>query len=109
MEDALRREILEETGLEIYDLQLIGLQESIYSDTFEEARHFIFIDFLCRTDSSVVTLNDEADDYCWVGLDEIDGLDLGGYTRQFFTEFRKQDQSNYRQVIFYNYYNEQVR
>lgn len=104
MEDALRREIREETGLEIYDLQLVSLQESIYSDTFEQPKHFIFIDFVCRTNSSSVTLDDEADDYLWATLEEIEHLDLGGYTRKFFTEYKKQEQSPYRKAILYNYH-----
>lgn len=103
MEDALRREIREETGLELYDIQLISLQESIDSDTFEESRHFIYIDFVCRTLQYEVTLDDEADAYCWVSLEEIEHLDLGGYTRQFFAELRKGEQSTHRRSILYNY------
>ncbi len=102
MEDALRREVKEETGLDIFDIELISLQESIYSKTFREDRHFIFIDFLCRTNDSRVVLNDEADEYFWAGLDEITSLDLGGYTRQFFTEFNKKN-SAYKKHIFYQY------
>lgn len=102
MEDALRREVREETGLDIYDIQLISLQESIFSKTFREERHFIFIDFMCRTDSSKVTLNDEADEYVWAGLDEIMQLDLGGYTKQFFAEYIRQS-SPYQKSIFYQY------
>ena len=102
MEDALRREVKEETGLDIYDIELIGLQESIFSKTFRENRHFIFIDFICRTDTSDVTLNDEADEYVWAALDEILDLDLGGYTKQFFSEYFSKN-SPYQRHIFYQY------
>ena len=57
---------------------------------------------MCRTDSSKVTLNDEADEYVWAGLDEIMQLDLGGYTKQFFTEYIRQS-SPYQKSIFYQY------
>ena len=106
MEDALRREVKEETGLEIYDIELISLQESIFSKTFQEARHFIFIDFICRTNSSKVTLNDEADEYTWADPDNIMQLDLGGYTKHFFTEY-KRGNSPYQKSIFYKYVKEE--
>ncbi len=102
MEDALRREVREETGLEIYDIVLISLQESIYSASFHEEKHFIFIDFLCKTNSCEVILNDEADSYRWTKLHEILQLDLGGYTRQFFEQFLNH-QSDHLTKIFYQY------
>ncbi|WP_224995216.1 NUDIX domain-containing protein [Cesiribacter sp. SM1] len=102
MEDALRREVLEETGLKIHSIELIGLQECIYSDTFQEKRHFIFIDYSCRTDGFEVVLNDEADEWIWVGLDKVTDYDLGGYTRQFFTAL-KDKKSVYLKQVFYNY------
>lgn len=105
MEDALRREVKEETGLDIYDIELISLQESIFSKTFQQEKHFIFIDFICRTGSSDVILNDEADEYIWAGIDEIMDLDLGGYTRQFFTEYMREN-SPHQKHIFYQYVRE---
>ena len=46
MEHALKREIMEETKLKIYDIQLVGLQQCIHSKAFHEQKHFIFIDCL---------------------------------------------------------------
>jgi nucleoside triphosphatase len=71
MEEALKREILEEIGLNIYDIKLISLKESIYSDTFHKKKHFIFIGYMCKTASSNVSLNDEAEEYAWADTDEI--------------------------------------
>lgn len=103
MEEALKREILEETGLNIYDIKLISLKESIYSDVFHEKKHFIYIDYLCRTDSSHVILNDEAEEYAWVDMQEIDKYDLGGSTRELLIELRNKDKSKYYTGIYYNY------
>ena len=36
IENALQREIMEETGLNIYDIKLLGLQQCIYNDKFYE-------------------------------------------------------------------------
>ncbi|TRX60759.1 NUDIX domain-containing protein [Fulvivirga sp. M361] len=102
MEDALRREVKEETGLEIYDIELISLQESIFSPQFHSERHFIFIDYCCKTNSFDVILNEEADSYAWVLPDKILSYDLGGYTRQFFTEYLDTG-SSYKKSIFYQY------
>lgn len=103
MEEALKREILEETGLNIYDIKLIGLKESIYSNTFHEKKHFIFIDYQCKTDSSKVILNNEADEYKWVDIEQIEDYDLGGFTRELLMELRNKDKSKNLIGIFYNY------
>ncbi|WP_230981229.1 NUDIX domain-containing protein [Echinicola salinicaeni] len=103
METALKREVLEETGLEVYDLELVSIQESVNSDKFEEERHFIFIDFCCRTDSEKVVLNDEADEYAWVRPEDILTYDLGGFCRQFFEEWLKKEGSMYKKGVYYGY------
>lgn len=102
MEDALRREILEETGLHIFDLRLISLKECINSGTFHEKKHFIFIDYLCKTDSSDVTLNDEAETYEWVSLSEIENYDLGGFTKDLLLKIRNNEVKD-SVKIYYNY------
>jgi nucleoside triphosphatase len=85
MEDALRREIMEETGLPIHDAQFVALQEFVFDKAFhEEGRHFIFIDFVCQTDAgeNEVTLNEEAQEYVWVSIDEALTLSIEPYTRR---------------------------
>ncbi|PRR71652.1 Nucleoside triphosphatase NudI [Clostridium thermopalmarium DSM 5974] len=103
MEEALKREILEETGLYIYDIKLISLKESIYSDTFHEKKHFIFIDYVCKTDSSDVVLNDEAETYKWIDINEIEHYDLGGFTKELLLKLKYKDESKDCVKIFYNY------
>ncbi|ERI93689.1 hydrolase, NUDIX family [Clostridiales bacterium oral taxon 876 str. F0540] len=103
LEEALKREIREETGLEIYDIKLISLKESIYSDTFEEKKHFIFIDYVCKTLSSEVRLNDEAEEYEWADLEEIERYDLGGFTKELLIQLRDRNESQHSVNIFYNY------
>jgi len=80
MEDALRREIREETGLEIYDIAFLGFQEFIYDDAFWKKRHFVFFDYVCRTDDHDVTLNDEAQSFVWVKIEEALSLPVEPYT-----------------------------
>lgn len=103
MEEALKREVMEETGLKIYDLKLISLKESVYSETFHEKKHFIFIDYICKTNSSKVSLNDEAEAYQWVDIGEMEEYELGGFTKDLLLRLRSRDEFQDRVEIFYNY------
>ena len=69
--DALRREILEETGLEIEVAELAGLFEVVGED------HFVVLDYLATVSGSDPTPRPmgDADDARWVPLDEIKDLD----------------------------------
>ena len=101
MEAALVREVKEETGLKIYDIQLLGITESVYSKSFQEQKHFIFVDFICRSNSDQVTLNEEAQSYQWIKLSEIESYELEEFTANLLKELRKGDSSKYRQEIIY--------
>ena len=93
MEDALRREIREETGLEIYDITFIGFQEFVFDDAFWKRRHFIFFDYACRTRSFEVTLNSEGQEYVWVPLEQALTLPIEPYTRRVLERYVEQDQA----------------
>lgn len=81
IEEALKREIKEETNLDIYDIEFLVFQEFIYDKSFWKKDHFIFFDFMCRTDSSDVILNEEAEEYIWVSVEEALKLPIEHYTR----------------------------
>ena len=89
MEDALRREVREETGLEIHDIEFLCFQEFIYDEAFWKPRHFIFFDFVCRTDSAQVRLNVEAQEHVWAFPEEALELDLEPYTAVAIKEYLK--------------------
>jgi nucleoside triphosphatase len=81
IEQALKREVKEETNLEIFDIEFLTFQEFIYGAEFYEKRHFIFIDYICKTNDTNVILNEEGDDHVWVPIDEALNLPLEPYTR----------------------------
>lgn len=81
LEDAVLRETKEETGLDVYNLEFINFQEFIYDPSFWKPRHFIFFDYACKTQSTDVQLNHEAEDHIWVPLEEAAQLPLDAYTR----------------------------
>jgi nucleoside triphosphatase len=87
--DALKREIKEETGLNIYDIEFICFQEFIYGKNYWKKRHFILFDFACKTKSRNVKLNHEGEKFVWVKIDEALKLPLETYTRKTIKEYLK--------------------
>jgi nucleoside triphosphatase len=87
VEDALRREVREETGLGIYDIEFVCFQEFVRDEAFWKQRHFIFLDFSCRTDAIVVNLNDEAEEYLWVDLNDAVNTGIEPYTKRTLLAF----------------------
>ena len=90
MTEALIREAKEETGLDVYDPQFIFFQEFIQDESFWQKMHFIFFDFACKTDSSEVTLNNEAQSYVWVTMEEALALPIDSYTGNAIRELMRQ-------------------
>lgn len=81
-EDALRREILEETGLVVAEVELVLVQDCIRSTEFYREAHFVLLNYTCRAlDVSHVLLNDEAEAWRWVSLDGALEMPLNTPTR----------------------------
>lgn len=80
-EDALIREVKEETGLDIFDIDFLGFQESIFHENFFIKRHFIFLDFVCKTKGISVVLDNEAENYFWASIENVFNLPLVSNTR----------------------------
>jgi phosphoglycolate phosphatase len=88
--DALRREIREETGLEVADLRFVMVQDSIDSEEFLRPEHFLLLNYVARVSTGDVVLNDEAQEYRWVSAAEAVMLDLNRPTRALLDEAMKQ-------------------
>ena len=82
MEDALIREIKEETGLDIFDIKFIIYDEFIFDKAFWKKKHFILFDFVCKTNSTDVKLDSEGQEYIWVDIKEALNLPIEPYTRK---------------------------
>lgn len=93
MEAALRREIREETSLEIFDITYLMFQEFIYDDHFWKQRHYIFFDYACKTHSTEVILNQEAQEYLWMKPAEaLQRLDIDPFTCAAIQKYLKNAQ-----------------
>lgn len=81
-EDALRRELKEETNLDVHDIQFVLVQDCIHSQEFYRDEHFVLLNYTCRCgDGAEVTLNEEAVEYRWVSPAEAFKLPLNQPTR----------------------------
>jgi phosphoglycolate phosphatase-like HAD superfamily hydrolase/ADP-ribose pyrophosphatase YjhB (NUDIX family) len=66
-EAALRREIKEETNLNITDIRFVLVQDCIHSKEFYRDAHFVLLNYTCRaTGKTDVKLNHEAQEFRWV-------------------------------------------
>lgn len=73
--EAVKREVREETALEIEPVTLAGHREVIQRDALGRAkRHFVILSFACRWLSGEPTLNEELDDARWLRPAELAGL-----------------------------------
>ena len=88
-EDALLREIREETNLEVDQVKFVMVQDCIDSPEFMRPEHFLLLNYVVRATSKVVVLNDEAQDFKWASMDEALALDLNTPTRTLLLEAAK--------------------
>ena len=79
--DALRREIREETGLELRDIRFELVQDCIEPPEFYTKAHFLLLNYTAVALGTEVVLNDEAEMHRWVSLDEAVKMELNGPTR----------------------------
>ena len=81
-EDALRREIKEETALDIADIEFVLVQDCIHSKEFYREAHFVLLNYTCRcAGASAVRLNEEAREFRWVTLEAALAMPINTPTR----------------------------
>jgi 16S rRNA (cytidine1402-2'-O)-methyltransferase len=81
-EDALVREVKEETGLDVANIQFVLVQDSIDSTEFYREAHFVLLNYRCiARGAHPVQLNDEAERFEWVSPRAALDLPLNTPTR----------------------------
>ena len=80
---ALRREIKEETGLNITGIKFVIVQDCISSKEFYRDAHFVLLNYTCRcaAKNPRVKLNDEGREFRWVKIAEAKKMKLNKPTR----------------------------
>jgi nucleoside triphosphatase len=80
LEDALVREFREEVGLELTNIHLSLVQESVVDNQFCKAAHFILLNYYAESALTHVTPNEEILDWAWVNPLEAFNYPLNTYT-----------------------------
>jgi ADP-ribose pyrophosphatase YjhB (NUDIX family) len=82
-EEALRRELREETGLSVDEIEFVMVQDCIHSKEFYREAHFILLNYTCFcSQSAEVRLNEEAKEFRWVTLGQALELPVNEPTRR---------------------------
>jgi 8-oxo-dGTP diphosphatase len=72
LEQGIRREVLEETGLEIEPLQIVEVLDRIVHDEVGKVRyHYVLVDFLCRVTGGSLCCASDAAAARWVRREEL--------------------------------------
>lgn len=82
-EAALRREILEETGLKISGIKFALVQDCIRSKEFYRDAHFVLLNYTCHCVAKTprVKLNDEGREFRWVKIGDAEKFKLNRPTK----------------------------
>ncbi len=65
--DGVRREMLEETGLEIEPMSVVEIFERIMRDSVGAVEyHYVLIDYICRVTGGVLNAGDDVSRVLWV-------------------------------------------
>ena len=89
--DALRRELQEETGLQVEEVRFVLVQDCIHSREFYRDAHFVLLNYTGRcVGDPQVRLNDEAREFQWASFPEALALPLNQPTRVLLEEILRQ-------------------
>ena len=91
---ALRREIKEETNLDVYDIKFLLNQEIIIPKEFFKKAHYVSINFVCKAKNENIKLNHEAESCKWMRPEEVLGHNFNEPTKelvQFYLSKKNRD------------------
>src|ERR1700691_2293621 len=83
LEDAVRREILEETGLRIQPVSRLEIFERIMRDASGRAEyHYVLADYVCKVVGGALRAGDDVSRAEWVRRSELDNYRITEGTRE---------------------------
>jgi 8-oxo-dGTP diphosphatase len=85
MEEAVVREVKEETGLEVYEPRLVDVVDYVrLGERGAVMYHYVIVDYLVAVKSGEPKAASDADALKWVPFNEVEEYDLTESFRQFF-------------------------
>ncbi|MCW4049408.1 MAG: NUDIX hydrolase [Candidatus Bathyarchaeota archaeon] len=92
LEEAVVREVMEETSVHVKPVKLLTLFNSIRKDESGGVKyHYVLFEYLCEYVSGEVKARSDAPDARWVALDNLDGVDLMRSTKAFILRLLDSD------------------
>jgi 8-oxo-dGTP diphosphatase len=70
--EAAKREIREETGLEVEVGEVIEVFDRVHHLDGRVRYHFVIVDYLCRPTGGTLQAGDDAEDVAWVSDEEVE-------------------------------------
>ena len=80
--EAARREIREETGLDVEVGEVIEVFDRVHRIGGRIRYHFVIVDYLCRPIGGSLQAGDDAEDVAWVARDEIAHYGINDFATQ---------------------------
>ena len=75
--------------MDVHNVQMLQLQESIFPEQFHDKRHFVFLDFMAEYKEGDIVLNEELQEYKWVTPKEAMTMNLNESTKSFVEAFMR--------------------
>jgi nucleoside triphosphatase len=89
IEEALRREVREELGIELSQVSPLLFKDAVLEKTYPDGRreplHMVFLVYRCTPGSLEIVLNPEFSEYRWATREALAGLELNALTRETLT------------------------
>lgn len=77
LRDGVRREALEETGLEVEPGEVLDVFDSIFTDPLGRTQyHYVLVDYLCRPLAGEARAGSDVSDVRWVALEALPAMGL---------------------------------
>ncbi len=81
LEQAIAREVLEETGLSVRVGPIVEVLDRIDRDAEKRVEHhFVLVDFVCRPGDGLLRSASDADDAAWVALTDLERYGVAAVT-----------------------------
>lgn len=76
LEEALVREMLEETGLAVAPVEVLTVFDRIQKDAGEVTYHYVIVDYLCRYEGGEARAGSDAEALAWAAPGDLFAYDL---------------------------------
>ncbi len=87
LEDAIKREIKEETNIDISEMSFLIVSENIFKRSDGKTKHFVFVDYACKFKNGPIKLNEELEKVEWFEPEEALKLPMTKEMKRLVTVF----------------------